>query len=620
MASKYRALVAKRSIKNLKGILKHDIYKIPKFHHIVQNTSVESCRAETISIKLPTAVLLEADDKNITLSKFIEDFETDDLIRAITSANCDESSNHFNLQFHISKNRFIRDVICESICLEVGSIKQSNNLLLEHFYDNEQERKDRIVIDFSSPNVAKPFHMGHLRSTIIGNFIANIHEVVGHNVVRLNYLGDWGTQFGYLMAGLKHHQIENIADLEKLCDTSTTVINKLNEIYVEANSLAENDPELNKTAKNYFACLESGDSTLIKQWELIRNITVEELEKTYKRLNVSIDVYHGESMYSNQHNNVTNLLEKKGLLVKLEDGRAVVKIKNTNDSHKNVIIKKSDGSSLYITRDIAAAIDRKTQFDFDKMLYVVEKAQSDHFKNLFEIMNLMEQRWSQGLKHVSFGRIKGMSSRKGTSVFLSDILDEGQSKMIEQQKRSPNTKVTQNDGDFHEIADILAISAVVCNDLKQKKSKDYSFNWENVLHSKGDSGIKLQYTHARLTSLLLNMSLLNDEYKFEEGLLGELTSPKYFNNVLEPEAIELVQAISIYDEIVHSSYINLEPCILVNYLYRLCNTTSKGLKVLGVKTARNQQAANERLVLFAAARAVLRSGMKILGLKPLDRI
>ena len=620
MASKYRALVAKRSIKNLKGILKHDIYKIPKFHHIVQNTSVESCRAEKISIKLPTAVLLEADDKNITLSKFIEDFETDDLIRAITSANCDESSNHFNLQFHISKNRFIRDVICESICLEVGSIKQSNNLLLEHFYDNEQERKDRIVIDFSSPNVAKPFHMGHLRSTIIGNFIANIHEVVGHNVVRLNYLGDWGTQFGYLMAGLKHHQIENIADLEKLCDTSTTVINKLNEIYVEANSLAENDPELNKTAKNYFACLESGDSTLIKQWELIRNITVEELEKTYKRLNVSIDVYHGESMYSNQHNNVTNLLEKKGLLVKLEDGRAVVKIKNTNDSHKNVIIKKSDGSSLYITRDIAAAIDRKTQFDFDKMLYVVEKAQSDHFKNLFEIMNLMEQRWSQGLKHISFGRIKGMSSRKGTSVFLSDILDEGQSKMIEQQKRSPNTKVTQNDGDFHEIADILAISAVVCNDLKQKKSKDYSFNWENVLHSKGDSGIKLQYTHARLTSLLLNMSLLNDEYKFEEGLLGELTSPKYFNNVLEPEAIELVQAISIYDEIVHSSYINLEPCILVNYLYRLCNTTSKGLKVLGVKTARNQQAANERLVLFAAARAVLRSGMKILGLKPLDRI
>jgi len=348
--------------------------------------------------------------------------------------------------------------------------------------------------------------------------------------------------------------------------------------------------------------------------------TVEELEKTYKRLNVSIDVYHGESMYSNQHNNVTNLLEKKGLLVKLEDGRAVVKIKNTNDSHKNVIIKKSDGSSLYITRDIAAAIDRKTQFDFDKMLYVVEKAQSDHFKNLFEIMNLMEQRWSQGLKHISFGRIKGMSSRKGTSVFLSDILDEGQSKMIEQQKRSPNTKVTQNDGDFHEIADILAISAVVCNDLKQKKSKDYSFNWENVLHSKSDSGIKLQYTHARLTSLLLNMSLLNDEYKFEEGLLGELTSPKYFNNVLEPEAIELVQAISIYDEIVHSSYINLEPCILVNYLYRLCNTTSKGLKVLGVKTARNQQAANERLVLFAAARAVLRSGMKILGLKPLDRI
>ena len=620
MASKYRELVANRTLQTLKNVFNGDIKVIPKVHHIVQNTKIQTqYKKQDFRFQLPSSLLFDEDKKGQKLSKFIEEFHTDDRIWAITSTDSDESASHSNIQFHISTNRFVKEVVCEPIRLELSSTEKPSSLLRK-FIDVEQNGVDKIVIDFSSPNVAKPFHMGHLRSTIIGNFIANIHEAFGHDVVRLNYLGDWGTQFGYLLAGLKRHGIENVSDLLKICDTNTKIIHKLNEIYVESNKLAESDPALNETAKDIFARLDSGDSTLMKEWEFIRKITVDELDKTYKRLNVCVNVYHGESMYNNNQNNVAHILEEKGLLHKLEDGREVIKINDSNNNVKDVTIRKSDGSSLYLTRDIAAALDRKRMFDFNKMLYVVETAQSDHFKNLFNILSVMGHTWSQDLNHISFGRIKGMSSRKGTSVFLSDILDEGMIKMIEQQKQSSNTKVQLEDDDYHEIADVLAISAVVCNDLKQKRNKDYAFNWENILHSKGDSGIKLQYTHARLTSLLLNLSLMNENYEYEEELLKELINPNTFNSLIEPEAIELVHVISLFDETVRSSYLQLEPCILVKYLYRLCNVTSKGLKQLGVKTAPTQIAANERLMLFASARVVLKAGMKILGLKPLNRI
>ena len=619
MASKYKAIIAQRSIKTINNILSQDVFRAPNINHIVQNIKVERY-GQNFRIKLPSNTLFKDNATSVNLSKFIEAYPTDDLFWAVTSSNLGDSTNILDLQFHITTNKFIKEVVCAPVELEKSNVAQISDLFLEKTQNGERDSNNRLVIDFSSPNVAKPFHMGHLRSTIMGNFIANIHEVLGHDVIRLNYLGDWGTQFGYLISGLKRHGIESIADLSELCEENTSIINKLNEIYVESNKLAENDPTLHETAKEIFARLESDDTTLIKQWELIRKITVDELERTYKRLNICMTVYHGESMYCDKQNNVASILTEKGILKKLEDGRQVVEIEDINKDLKNVIVRKSDGSSLYITRDIAAAIDRKQQFDFDKMIYVVEKAQSEHFKNLFSILDKLDLNWSHRLEHVSFGRIKGMSSRKGTSVFLSDILDEGKMKMIEQQKKSPNTKVLINDDDYHEIADVLAISAIVCNDLKQRKNKDYTFDWENVLHSKGDSGIKLQYTHARLTSLLLNMSLLNEKYEYEETILEQLIDQKTFTTLVEQEAIDLVHVISLFEEIVYASYCQLEPCILVNYLYKLCNVTSKALKKLGVKTAPHQQAANERLILFASSRVILKTGMKILGLKPLNRI
>ena len=323
-------------------------------------------------------------------------------------------------------------------------------------------------------------------------------------------------------------------------------------------------------------------------------------------------------MYGNEHNDTTiNLLKSEGLLKKLEDGREVVELKDQNASDKSpqtVVIRKSDGSSLYITRDIAAAIHRAELFNFDKMFYVVDQAQGVHFSNLITILKYLGYEWAHQLEHVTFGRIKGMNSRKGTAVFLSDILDEGQQKMMEQQNRSINRRVRDGDKHSAEIADILAMSAVICNDLKQRRTKDYEFDWEKVLQSKGDSGIKLQYTHARLTSLITKMN------KYEGPYLEHMKASNSFSCLVEPEAINLVYRLATFDEALKDSYFELEPCILLNYLFRLCNETSKALKVLGVKTATSQDTAVERFALFCASRATLRYGMKLLGLRPLDNI
>jgi len=282
---------------------------------------------------------------------------------------------------------------------------------------------------FSSPNIAKPFHVGHLRSTIIGNFIANILEFMFHKVVRINYLGDWGTQFGLLQVGLE------------LCDYSEDMIKQnpmqlLYNAYVEANKKAEIDPSVTARAREVFHCLEAGNMENMKKWQLFRRYTEQELQHVYQRLGVRFDEYNWESEYSAKEvGSILRSLKTRGILKTESDGKQLVEI----NQQWQVPVMKSDGSTLYLMRDIAAAMDRYDRHNFTEMLYVVDSSQFDHFKALFGVLSSMQLPWASSLKHVKFGRIRGMSTRKGSVVFLTDILDEIQDIMATKQQESHST-------------------------------------------------------------------------------------------------------------------------------------------------------------------------------------
>lgn len=290
---------------------------------------------------------------------------------------------------------------------------------------DESKKPKKIVIDYSSPNIAKPFHVGHLRSTIIGNFIGNINTYLHEKVVRINYLGDWGTQFGLLKVGV---------DLAKYSEEQIkqNPIQLLYEAYVQANKLAETDDKINDKAKIAFTLLEQGNPEEIRKWEKYREYTVEELKKLYQRLGVTFDEYHWESMYgSRQIINIMKDLESRGILISDETGKKFVSVLD-----RKVTVVKSDGSSLYLTRDIAAVLDRYSRYSFDQMIYVVDNSQTDHFRALNGILEQMDTPFKNSCRHVKFGRIKGMSTRKGNIVFLKDILDEAKEKMHQQQIES----------------------------------------------------------------------------------------------------------------------------------------------------------------------------------------
>lgn len=268
----------------------------------------------------------------------------------------------------------------------------------------------------------------------------------------------------------------------------------LYESYVYANKLAETNPLILENAKQEFSKLESGSEDEINNWKNYMKFTINELEHMYERLGVKFDTYNYESMYNaNDIQEVVDAMNKKKILSLLPDGKQVAKL---NDRIISVI--KSDGSTLYLTRDIAAAIDRFKKYNFDKMLYVVDNGQNDHFNALKGILHQMDQSWVNRLRHVKFGRIRGMSTRKGNVVFLKDILDETRDLMKQRQIQSRTTRVPVTD---LATSDILGISCVIVNDLKQRRQRDYEFSWDRALQVQGDSGIKLQYTHCRLYSL-----------------------------------------------------------------------------------------------------------------------
>lgn len=317
------------------------------------------------------------------------------------------SSKNSEITFNVDRNTFLSKALQKCILPQQQNSQTKN-----------------IVIDFSSPNIAKPFHAGHLRSTIIGNFIANANKYFGNKVTKLNYMGDWGTQFGLLIYGLEAKSI----DVSKL---QSNPIKTLYDVYVYANKLAKTDENVQVQARKYFSEIEQGKTNL-DNWKAIRETTIQELEKVYQRLGIHFDTFDWESDYNGGAiKDLMNSLEQKNIIKKDETGKKVVTI---ND--RDITVLKSDASTLYLSRDIAALLDRYKRFQFNKMLYVVDNAQTDHFTAVIDVVSRINKSCSEGCEHIKFGRIKGMSTRQGNVVFLNDILDEAKRKMHEKQSLS----------------------------------------------------------------------------------------------------------------------------------------------------------------------------------------
>ncbi|NXP02510.1 SYRM protein, partial [Thinocorus orbignyianus] len=460
--------------------------------------------------------------------------------------------------------------------------------------------RQKAVIEFSSPNIAKKFHIGHLRSTIVGNFIANLKAALGHEVTRINYLGDWGMQFGLLGVGF-----QRFGSKEKL---KSSPLQHLFEVYVQINKEAE-DENTKELAKDFFRKLEEHDEQTLSLWKQFRDLSIEEYIRVYKRLGVHFDEYSGESFYQEKSQEVLKMLEDKGLLQKTEKGTGIVDLSENKDLSSVSTVMRSDGTSLYITRqvspplDLAAAIDRMNKHSWDTMIYVTDKSQSNHFQHLFQILKLMGYDWAERCQHVSFGLVRGMRTRRGEVIFLEDVLNEVRSRMLQNMASAKTTKEIE---DPVETAEKVGLAALIIQDFRGLLSSDYQFSWDRALQSRGDTGVFLQYTHARLHSL-------------EQMHGNERLTDVNVTCLQEPDAISVLQHLLRYDEVLYRSSQDLQPKHIVSYLLTLSHLAAVAHKTLPVKGSA-PEVAQARLCLFQAARSVLANGMKLLGITPVTQM
>ncbi|XP_068433312.1 probable arginine--tRNA ligase, mitochondrial isoform X2 [Clinocottus analis] len=456
-------------------------------------------------------------------------------------------------------------------------------------------KRGTTLVEYSSPNIAKKFHAGHLRSTIIGNFIANLKQCLGNKVIRMNYLGDWGMQFGLLGAGFAQFGCQ-----EKL---KGNPLQHLFEVYVQVNKEAEHNEDVKLAARDFFRQLEQHENEAVSLWQQFREITVDEYQHVYKRLGVHFDIYSGESFHQHQAQEVVQQLQSRDLLKTSEKGTSVVDLSTAGDMSSVCTVLRSDGTTLYITRDLAAAIDRKEKYHFNEMIYVTDKSQANHFHQLFHILLTMGHSWADRCQHVPFGLVRGMKTRRGEVVFLEDVLDEARARMLHNMSQSKTTKEMDNPED---TAEKVGISALIVQDFRGPLQSDYTFDWDRMLRAQGDTGVFLQYTHARLRSLMQRNEGV-DAVAFDPSLLLEQTS------------ITVLQHLLRYDEVLYQSAQDLQPKHLVNFLLKLCHLIASALRELPVKGSA-RDVAQARLHLFSAACSVLATGMRILGITPVDKM
>ena len=461
----------------------------------------------------------------------------------------------------------------------------------------------KVIVEYSSPNIAKPFHVGHLGSTLIGKALDNIYRFLGYEVTSINHLGDWGTQFGKMIVAYKRWGSKD--EIEK------TEIDGLVKLYVRFHEEAEKDPTLDEEARAWVVKMEGGDEEGLALWKWFVDISMRTFERIYARLGISFDLYRGESYYSDKMQAVADTLQEKGLL-KESQGAKIVELDEYG--MPPCLILRSDGGTLYPTRDIAAAIDRYETFSFDKCLYVTGCEQILHFAQWMKVVELMGHEWAKGLIHISYGMtlFEGgkLSTRKGDVIKAENLFDEAvaKTKAIIEEK---NPNLSRKDV----VAEQVGIGALVFNKLYVSRTKDSVFDWERIINFDGETGPYVQYAHARACNVLKKSLPESSKLDFGQMALGVVSKTTFDGNLLAADdAFNVLRLLEAFPAKVWEAANKNEPFIIARHIMLLAQSYNVFYhnNIILVDDANTR---NARLALTAALRQVLKTGLGLLGIQ-----
>lgn len=463
----------------------------------------------------------------------------------------------------------------------------------ENYGKSDMGSGKTVLVEFSSPNIAKPFHIGHLFSTAVGNSLERIYKHLGYDTVKINHLGDWGTQFGKLISAYKRWGDKEVIEKDP--------INELLKIYVKFHEEAEKEPSLDDEAREYFKLLEENDPETTALWQYFRDVSLIEFNKVYDRLGVSFDSYAGESFYSDKMQEVVDILSEKKLLTESE-GAMVVNLEDEN--MPPCIILKSDGATIYATRDIAAALYRHRTYDFFKNIYVVGSPQALHFKQIFSVINRAGFDWSKGCVHVGFGLVKfpdkKLSTRHGDVIFLEDVLNESVNKTLE--------IITNNNPDMENkevVAEKIGIGAILYTFLKNSREKDIVFSWDSMLDFEGESAPYVQYSYARAKSILRKNTL-------------DFTSADFSKTVSEDE-YALITQLNAFSDAVKDAADKNEPFYINRYVTGLARCFNKFYNSCPIlKDDVDVETKKARLAIVEATSYVIKTALSLLGIDTVE--
>ena len=489
------------------------------------------------------------------------------------------------LNFYINNTKLVEEVL-----------EEINNHENDFGKSNEGTGKT-VLIDYSAPNIAKPFHVGHLRTTLIGNALYKIYKYLGYNTIGINHLGDYGTQFGKMIEAYKMWGSEY--------DLSEDAINKMVDMYVRINNLCKEDEEVLERCRENFRLLEKGDKYCTELWEHFKEISLKEFDKIYDILGVKFDSLNGEAFYADKTDEVVEMLKEKGKLTESE-GAEIVDL--TDEGIETpCIIKKANGSTIYATRDLAAILYRARTYDFDKCLYVVAYEQNLHFKQIFAVAKyLVDEKYVKGLKHVSYGMVQlptgKMSTRLGNVVKIEDLITE----TIEKAKEIIATKNPELENK-DEVAKKVGIAAIIFNTLSTTNNKDQIFDWNTALNFQGETGPYIQYTYVRTKSVLEKVGKI------------PTVSEVDFSTLTDDSSIKVLKSLYAFKETLEMTVEKNEPAILARYLIEVSQNYSNFYndnKVL----VEDEKVKNSRAYLTYAVGTVLKTGASLLGIQMPDKM